>query len=232
MMAENKQDLVQNLRDQISALESRIAELEESERKSREKIQQLTEKEAFNFALFQFNPILMVIVDLEGRVVKSNLAKRNSGQRLPRIGDIMYKDYASRHEIDMYSELIDAIKNNTVKTFPELKYGNRYLSVTISPFPKGAMIISQDITERKREQNEQAALICNLKHLHEKLLPICACCKRIRNESGKWNSIENYLSRHFNLDFTHTLCPDCIRETYPEYWKHLQENREATEKAK
>jgi hypothetical protein len=76
---------VQNLRDQISALESRIAELEESERNP-EKIQQLTEKEAFNFALFQFNPILMVIVDLEGRVVKSNLAKRNSGQRLPRIG--------------------------------------------------------------------------------------------------------------------------------------------------
>ena len=176
-MAEKNQDLVQNLRDQISALKSRIAELEESERKSRERIQQLTEKEAFNFALFQFNPALMVIVDLEGRVVKSNLAKRNSGQRLPRIGDIMYKDYASRHEIDMYSELIDAIKNNTVKTFPELKYENRYLSVTISPFSKGAIIISQDITERKREQNEQVALLTNLKHLHEKLLPICACCK-------------------------------------------------------
>ena len=229
-MAEKNQDLVQNLRDQISALKSRIAELEESERKSRERIQQLTEKEAFNFALFQFNPALMVIVDLEGRVVKSNLAKRNSGQRLPRIGDIMYKDYASRHEIDMYSELIDAIKNNTVKTFPELKYENRYLC-TISFFQRSYYNF-QDITERKREQNEQVALLTNLKHLHEKLLPICACCKRIRNESGKWNSIETYLSRHFNLDFTHTICPDCIRETYPEYWKHLQENREAAEKTK
>ena len=174
---------MQNLRDQIScSAKAGIAELEESERKSRERIQQLTEKKKLSIsALFQFNPALNGNRRPQGRVVKSNLAKRNSVQRLPRIGDIMYKDYASRHEIDMYSELIDAIKNNTVKTFPELKYENRYLSVTISPFSKGAIIISQDITERKREQNEQVALLTNLKHLHEKLLPICACCKRIRN---------------------------------------------------
>jgi PAS domain S-box-containing protein len=121
-----------------------------TERKQAE--EELIEREAFNFALFEYNPIQTVVVDLEGKVTGFNLAKKRSGDRLPNIGDAMYKDYAGGHETDMYGELMNCIRSGEEKEFPEEKYGDKVLSITISPFPKGAVIISQDITERKRAE--------------------------------------------------------------------------------
>lgn len=109
----------------------------------------LQEREAFNFALFQYNPAEIIVVDLDGKVVKSNLAKRKSGNRLPLCGDVMFKDYEADHEIDMYLELMNCIRSGKAKEFPEQKYGDRLMTITISPFPQGAIIIFQDISERK-----------------------------------------------------------------------------------
>jgi len=118
-----------------------------TERKQAE--EKLAEKEMFNFALFQYNPIQTIVVNLEGKVTGFNLAKKKSGDRLPNIGDVMYKDYAGKYENDMYGELIKCIRSGEIREFPEQKYGGKVLSTTISPFFKGAVIISQDITERK-----------------------------------------------------------------------------------
>lgn len=48
------------------------------------------------------------------------------------------------------------------------------------------------------------------------LLPICASCNKIRDDTGYWNRLENYLRRHADVDFSHGICPDCIRKLYPE----------------
>lgn len=48
------------------------------------------------------------------------------------------------------------------------------------------------------------------------LLPICAKCKKIRDDNGYWNQIENYLAQHASVDFTHGICPECSKEMYPE----------------
>ena len=88
----------------MASLRRRISELEQFEAEIKAANLKLAEKEAFNFALFQYNPIFTLVVDREGRVVKSNKAKITSGDRLPNIGDIMYRDYASRHEINMYQQ--------------------------------------------------------------------------------------------------------------------------------
>ena len=50
------------------------------------------------------------------------------------------------------------------------------------------------------------------------LLPICASCKKIRNDTGYWEQIELYLIEHSNVEFTHGLCPDCARRLYPEVY--------------
>jgi len=113
----------------------------------------------FNFALFHYNPIQTIAVDLEGKVAAFNLAKKKSGDRLPNIGDVMYKDYARSHEIDMYGELMKCIKSGEIKDFSEQKYRDKILSITMSPFPKGAVIISQEITERKRAEEERERLL-------------------------------------------------------------------------
>lgn len=48
------------------------------------------------------------------------------------------------------------------------------------------------------------------------LLPICASCKKIRDEEGGWQHIEDYISTHSEADFSHSICPQCARRLYPE----------------
>lgn len=50
----------------------------------------------------------------------------------------------------------------------------------------------------------------------EGFLPICANCKRIRHD-GRWDQIETYISKHSRAEFTHSICPDCVKELYPDF---------------
>lgn len=47
------------------------------------------------------------------------------------------------------------------------------------------------------------------------LLPICSSCKNIRDDRGYWNQLEVYIRDNSEADFTHGLCPDCMRKLYP-----------------
>lgn len=47
------------------------------------------------------------------------------------------------------------------------------------------------------------------------LLPICANCKKIRNDQGYWERIEAYIAKHSRAEFTHGLCPECREKLYP-----------------
>jgi ligand-binding sensor domain-containing protein len=49
------------------------------------------------------------------------------------------------------------------------------------------------------------------------LLPICASCKKIRDDSGYWNQMETYIHAHSAAEFSHSICPDCVQKLYPEY---------------
>ena len=48
------------------------------------------------------------------------------------------------------------------------------------------------------------------------LLPICANCKKIRDDKGYWNQIEEYIDRHSDASFSHSVCPECMKRLYPE----------------
>ena len=58
------------------------------------------------------------------------------------------------------------------------------------------------------------------------LLPICAHCKKIREDDGSWVSIEKYITEHSEAEFSHGLCPDCVRELYPQYAERLSEEKQ------
>jgi hypothetical protein len=49
------------------------------------------------------------------------------------------------------------------------------------------------------------------------LLPICSKCKRIRDDTGYWSRIEEYIHDHTEAEFTHGLCPECLHELYPDF---------------
>ncbi len=79
-----------------------------------------------------------------------------------------------------------------------------------------------DITERKRVEEERNRLISELQNAVSQiktlsgLLPICASCKKIRDDKGYWQQIEHYVREHSNAEFTHSICPACARVLYPE----------------
>jgi CheY-like chemotaxis protein len=52
----------------------------------------------------------------------------------------------------------------------------------------------------------------------EGLLPICAACKKIRDDNGYWNQIETYIREHSEAEFSHSLCPLCLKQLYPEQY--------------
>jgi signal transduction histidine kinase/CheY-like chemotaxis protein len=125
-------------------------------------IERLSRSEERYHALFKYYPIGTVVVDQEGRITEYNLARERAGTRPPRIGEVMYREYAGRHRIDMYEELMGVIRSGVAKEFSDLAYGDRVLQVQISPFPGGAIIISMDITEARRDQAEKKKLEAQL----------------------------------------------------------------------
>jgi DNA-binding NtrC family response regulator len=81
--------------------------------------------------------------------------------------------------------------------------------------------------ERKRIETERDRLIVELKEslIQVKqlsgLLPICASCKKIRDDKGYWNQIETYISEHSEALFSHAICPECGKKLYPEYYDKI-----------
>lgn len=70
-----------------------------------------------------------------------------------------------------------------------------------------------DLSEREVLMNKLNQAIESVKTL-EGLLPICAHCKKIRNDSGYWEQIEKYISTHADVQFSHGLCPACLKDIY------------------
>lgn len=121
-------------------------------------------------------------------------------------------------------------------TIKKLKDGRtKYFLVTARPFldsNKNVVGVLQsflDIDERKRTENTKAELIEDLQEALDKvnllrgLLPICASCKKIRDDKGYWNRIEEYIQDHSEAVFTHGLCPDCANKLYPEVYNEVVE---------
>ena len=53
------------------------------------------------------------------------------------------------------------------------------------------------------------------------LLPICSHCKSIRDDGGYWNRLETYIASHSNAEFSHSLCPNCLKQYYPDMYKRM-----------
>ncbi len=107
----------------------------------------------------------------------------------------------------------------------------RYLSIQIRPIlarknrltikaDSFAVAIVWDVTISKRLERERENLILELQEALTSikrlrgLLPICASCKRIRDDKGYWNKLEEYLLEHSDAEFTHGFCPDCMKKLY------------------
>ena len=98
---------------------------------------------------------------------------------------------------------------------------NDYLA---KPFDSGELRARVDVGSRLIEM--QAALSAKVEELRQALdqiktlrgiVPICASCKKIRDDQGFWLQVEVYVRDHTEAEFSHDICPECIKKLYPEF---------------
>ena len=153
-----------------------------------------------------------------------------------RADEIIGRSIAILFPLERRDELLDimsSIRRGEVVGFHETerlrKDGSVMpVSLNISPIKNsegkivGASGIARDITRQKRAEEERQQLIKKLSDTLRQvkalngLLPICASCKRIRDDKGYWQQVETYISSHSNASFTHGICPECVKK-YKEF---------------
>ena len=93
---------------------------------------------------------------------------------------------------------------------------------------KANLALEKDIIERRKVEGELRDALAQVKTLTG-LLPICANCKKIRDDNGYWSSVEKYVSDHSEAEFTHGICPECLEKLYPSYYGPGKKNRGASD---
>ena len=183
--------------------------------------------------LFDFAPLGYVTLDSQGLVVDANLAAaalfgsdRSSLARRPLV-DLV----APECRADM-ARFLSEVRQVPGKRSTELRIvprGGGPIDVAIDAVMLWGhdasvdllQVALVDVTERRRAEAEQRRLVSELeasladvKRLSG-LLPICASCKRIRDDGGYWQQVESYISGHSEAEFSHGLCPECANRLYP-----------------
>lgn len=182
-------------------------------------------------------------VDLRGNMTFFNTAAVTSlGYTDDEMMGMNFRQYVNKKNADKVSEAYSKVflTGDSVKAFEwELiskESGKIPVESSISLMrdtkgnPAGFKGIIRDITERKRAEGEREKLIRELQQALKNvkalsgLLPICASCKKIRDDEGYWKQIESYISDHSEAEFSHGICPDCLRKLYPDVYKKMQQD--------
>lgn len=170
----------------------------------------------------------VVMVDANGRIVDLNPAMETiigAGSE-DLIGSPAARVFSGWKDV---VEILNAVKDERYETEigegKQRRFYDLYVSIVRSPQNEyaGHIIVFRDITLRKTVENEREGLISELQNsLREVkrlsgLLPICANCKKIRDDRGYWKDVELYLNEHSDATLTHGICPECMKKLYPEY---------------
>ncbi len=147
------------------------------------------------------------------------------------IGKSVY-DVAPKELADGYYEKDMELFNNPGTQIYEFEVKNKLDHIKTVIFHKATFHDSNgdvggligailDITTRKEAENEREKLISELKVALDKVkvlsgfLPICASCNKIRDDKGYWSQIEEYICKHSEAEFSHSICPACFKKLYP-----------------
>lgn len=83
--------------------------------------------------------------------------------------------------------------------------------------------LEREILEHEKAEEEKSRLIIDLQNALAQvktltgLIPICSSCKKIRDDQGYWHQVEIYVREHTQAEFSHGICPDCLKKLYPEF---------------
>jgi len=152
--------------------------------------------------------------------------------RLSRSGRVLYSNQSGTEALEAkgwqvgdlisgeWMEMLgDAFENGARHEFEAIVKDRAYAVLIVPVAEAGyANFYGTDITDRKRAEAERERLISELRDALAKvktlsgLVPICAWCKKIRDDQGFWKHIEVYIQSRSEAVFTHGVCPDCLRK--------------------
>lgn len=99
-----------------------------------------------------------------------------------------------------------------------------FIPIFVDEMQCGRLWHHTDVTELKRAEGEKAQLVADLTEALTQVkklsgfLPICASCKKIRDDKGYWRQVEEYIRDHSEAEFSHSICPECARRLYPDVY--------------
>jgi len=209
-------------------LVNRILELEREVEKLKSVEDVLKVREGTLRALLNAPTETAILVDLEGTILAANeVAAQRIGkpaEELVGLGIFDYLPYnVAISRMAMAQEVIDSGKP---LRFQDERAGRLYDNHIYPVFNddgniSALAIFAKDVTETKQteaalilERDRLQAALAKIKKLSG-MLPICASCKKIRDDKGYWNQIENYIREHSDAQFSHGICPQCADELYP-----------------
>ncbi len=173
-------------------------------------------------------------MDTNGRVLMANprflsMLKINSAKDIIKksLDEVVETDADRYIFFDLLSKnyKIDGFECEWYRTDGGLFYGRETAWTIFDEAGEKLFIdcILEDVTERKQVEEEREKLIYLFQTAQSELkvlsglLPICSACKKIRDDSGNWANIEQYIDDHSEAEFSHGICPDCAAKIYPGY---------------
>ena len=198
-----------------------------------------TQKQYFE-ALFRSSPGAIVSLDMKERIVNINPQfEKMFGHRLEdiigkNIDDIIVPQEFKKDAIDLTKLVRRGMI--AIREMKRMRKNGTMIDVSLGGAPifvgrkqTGVLGIYTDISDRKRAEEERERIILKLQEALNRvntlsgLIPICAGCKKIRDDQGYWSDVELYISKHSEAEFSHGLCNDCMEKLYPEQYKRLKE---------
>lgn len=179
----------------------------------------------------------LLVLDADLRIISASLSFYHNFRVKPEEteGQIFYELGNGQWNIPKLRELLEAIlkEKTTIEAFyVENNFpfiGKKIMLVNARKIYSQAkqshliLMAIDDITERKKIEREKENFFLELQSSVEKiktlrgLLPICASCKKIRDDKGYWHNVEIYMSKYTEAEFTHGVCPECLKKLYPDF---------------
>lgn len=171
-----------------------------------------------NFGITYMSP---AVTRLRGYTVEEAMAQRIEEILTPDSLETAMKAFAEEMAMEA-AGTVDVNRTRTLDLEEKCKDGSTIWTETIFSAIRdqdhkmiGMLGITRDITERRKASEEREKLIAERKKALSEIkilsgmLPICASCKKIRNDEGYWEQLENFIKNRSGAEFTHGLCPDC-----------------------
>ena len=132
-----------------------------------------------------------------------------------------YRPQLDRALHDLIEHNVPLDEEFKIRRFSDRELVHVHSKAEYDPRTKRVFGVVQDITERKLIEEEREQLILELQQAIEQvktlkgIVPICASCKKIRDDRGYWQQVEAFVARHTDAQFSHGICPDCMARLYP-----------------